>query len=346
MSDKTYKLMIKTHAVTGLKYLCMTKKDNWVEYTGSGVHWLNHISKHGKNIDTELIYETPDYEKFICVCEEISENLDVVNSTNFANAIPEHGYENGRSGKNNFELWYETLGENEKKVFHENRGKRIKNNHWSKSSNRKNVCEKISQKQNNFWQSKSQDFRSRYTQNIRELAHEFFLKKDNPEYKKFVERQRKNSRKSWSNMSTTERQEHKKKTSYGRLNMDEKSKEERAEKIRKVYATGKHDGLFERYSQERLGENNPNAKIIVWEGERYTVGKFHEFLKENSISRSYAYKILDSSDAENCYKEYNDIPKTYETLTCPHCGADSGGKLPTAFKRWHMNNCKMRKRNG
>ena len=32
----TYKLMIKQHNITGLKYLCITKKDDYVKYTGSG----------------------------------------------------------------------------------------------------------------------------------------------------------------------------------------------------------------------------------------------------------------------------------------------------------------------
>lgn len=35
----TYKLMIKTHNKTNLKYLCITKRDDWKGYTGSGGIW-------------------------------------------------------------------------------------------------------------------------------------------------------------------------------------------------------------------------------------------------------------------------------------------------------------------
>ena len=51
-----YKLMIKTHNVTGLKYLCITKKENWPEYLGSGKYWRNHLISHGPDIRTELLY--------------------------------------------------------------------------------------------------------------------------------------------------------------------------------------------------------------------------------------------------------------------------------------------------
>ena len=49
---KKYKLMIKTHNVTGKKYLCMTTKADPYKYNGSGVYWKNHIKKYGKDITT------------------------------------------------------------------------------------------------------------------------------------------------------------------------------------------------------------------------------------------------------------------------------------------------------
>ena len=42
-------LYVKTHRKTGLKYLGKTKKDPFV-YQGSGVHWKNHLNKHGYDV--------------------------------------------------------------------------------------------------------------------------------------------------------------------------------------------------------------------------------------------------------------------------------------------------------
>lgn len=37
MNVYTYKLMIKTHNVTGKKYLCITRRDDYISYKGSGL---------------------------------------------------------------------------------------------------------------------------------------------------------------------------------------------------------------------------------------------------------------------------------------------------------------------
>lgn len=50
-----YTLYIKTHRITGLKYLGKTEQDDVVSYQGSGVYWTKHIKKHGYNCDTEII---------------------------------------------------------------------------------------------------------------------------------------------------------------------------------------------------------------------------------------------------------------------------------------------------
>ena len=41
-----YYLYVKTHKVTGLKYLGQTSKDPF-KYNGSGTRWTNHIKKYG-----------------------------------------------------------------------------------------------------------------------------------------------------------------------------------------------------------------------------------------------------------------------------------------------------------
>lgn len=53
----TYYLMVKTHIVTGLKYLCQTKKIDPYKYLGSGKYWKLHLKTHGKDIHTEILKE-------------------------------------------------------------------------------------------------------------------------------------------------------------------------------------------------------------------------------------------------------------------------------------------------
>ena len=50
-----YYLYVKTHNVTGLKYLGQTKR-NPITYKGSGKRWNNHLNVHGNNVTTEIFY--------------------------------------------------------------------------------------------------------------------------------------------------------------------------------------------------------------------------------------------------------------------------------------------------
>lgn len=61
MSDIIY-LYLKTHNVTGLKYFGMTTQNPY-KYMGSGLRWRNHISKHGNNVSTEILFESNSIEK-------------------------------------------------------------------------------------------------------------------------------------------------------------------------------------------------------------------------------------------------------------------------------------------
>lgn len=85
------RLLIKTHNVTGLKYLCKCTTDGYLTYTGSGTRWLNHLKVHGKNLSTQILFECDDKELFSIVAGEYSRKLDVVRSQDFANLIPETG---------------------------------------------------------------------------------------------------------------------------------------------------------------------------------------------------------------------------------------------------------------
>ena len=61
LEDAMY-LYVKTHNVTGLKYLGKTVKDP-VKYKGSGTHWLRHLKKYGEDVTTEILLETNNKEE-------------------------------------------------------------------------------------------------------------------------------------------------------------------------------------------------------------------------------------------------------------------------------------------
>jgi hypothetical protein len=80
----------KTHQVTGLKYLGKTTKDPHT-YLGSGLEWKSHLKQFGKLIDTEIIKECHSKEELSEWGRYYSKLWDVVNSTEWANKIPETG---------------------------------------------------------------------------------------------------------------------------------------------------------------------------------------------------------------------------------------------------------------
>ena len=87
----TYKLYLKKHLDTGLKYLGVTIQDDPHKYQGSGKHWKAHIAKHEYNVSTDVIFETEDHEVFKEWCAHVSAHLNVVENKEYANQIPETG---------------------------------------------------------------------------------------------------------------------------------------------------------------------------------------------------------------------------------------------------------------
>jgi hypothetical protein len=83
-------LYIKTHNITGLKYLGKTTQDPFM-YKGSGKKWINHIKKHGNDVSTEIIGEYESLEEFVKNSVIISEKYDIVNSNDWANLRIESG---------------------------------------------------------------------------------------------------------------------------------------------------------------------------------------------------------------------------------------------------------------
>lgn len=97
MSNTIY-LYLKTHNVTGLKYLGKTVKNPY-EYKGSGKHWQRHIKKYGYDVTTEILLETTDSKQLREVGLLYSSMWNIVQSSEFANLIPEGGDGNSPGSK-------------------------------------------------------------------------------------------------------------------------------------------------------------------------------------------------------------------------------------------------------
>jgi hypothetical protein len=103
---KKYYLYIKTHNVTGLKYLGQTKQNPY-KYKGSGVDWKSHIKKYGNNVNTEVILETTNFEEIKKAGRSYSKLWNIVEDDQWLNKIPETGGGFGVFGENNG-MWGKT----------------------------------------------------------------------------------------------------------------------------------------------------------------------------------------------------------------------------------------------
>lgn len=92
-------LYIKTHNVTGLKYLGQTISKDPHKYTGSGVYWKRHLKAHGSNFTTTILLATESKDDLIDTGIFFSRLFGVVQSSDWANLIEESG-----TGGNTFSL--------------------------------------------------------------------------------------------------------------------------------------------------------------------------------------------------------------------------------------------------
>lgn len=83
-------LYLKTHNVTGLKYLGKTIQDPF-KYKGSGKYWVRHIKKHGYDVTTEVIAECETEEEFKKIGIHYSKLWNIIESKDFANLVAEEG---------------------------------------------------------------------------------------------------------------------------------------------------------------------------------------------------------------------------------------------------------------
>jgi hypothetical protein len=107
-------LLVKTHRVTGLKYLCQTKQDP-KKYKGSGTDWRDHVKKFGNNVDTEIIKVCVDkcdlkyWGRYYSTLWNVVTASDDFGNKIWANAIPETGggpgFTSAENSKYQLEIW-------------------------------------------------------------------------------------------------------------------------------------------------------------------------------------------------------------------------------------------------
>ena len=79
--------MLKIHNKTKLKYLCFHygTRESCYTYNGSGSYWTAHLSKHGKDITTDIILESLDRDEISRRGIQLSKEWDIVKSDKYAN---------------------------------------------------------------------------------------------------------------------------------------------------------------------------------------------------------------------------------------------------------------------
>jgi hypothetical protein len=87
----TIYLYIKTHNKTGLKYLGKTTAKDPHKYHGSGADWKTHLKEHGIDYTTEIVRECQTNKELHEWGKHYSNLWNVVESTEWANRIPETG---------------------------------------------------------------------------------------------------------------------------------------------------------------------------------------------------------------------------------------------------------------
>jgi hypothetical protein len=83
-------LYIKTHNITGIKYLGKTTQDPYT-YKGSGKRWMYHIKKHGNDVTTQIIGEFATHSELVKASIQLSEELNIVSDPCWANLRVEDG---------------------------------------------------------------------------------------------------------------------------------------------------------------------------------------------------------------------------------------------------------------
>lgn len=81
----------KRHKITGLNYFGKTTKSDPYRYMGSGKRWLNHLKKHGTDVETVAIWEFENILECTEFALKFSRENNIVESLNWANLREENG---------------------------------------------------------------------------------------------------------------------------------------------------------------------------------------------------------------------------------------------------------------
>lgn len=84
-------LYIKTHRITGLKYLGKTSSKDPYSYPGSGKRWRSHLDKYGYYFDTEILLESNNPAEIKEAGLRYSNMWNIVEEISWANLKPESG---------------------------------------------------------------------------------------------------------------------------------------------------------------------------------------------------------------------------------------------------------------
>jgi hypothetical protein len=134
----TIYLYVKTHLVTGLKYLGQTAEKDPHKYPGSGKYWKNHLKKHGRLYRTEIIETCETLEEIRRWGLYYSNIWSVVQSKKWANLKEETGDARGKLHPDSIRKISEA---NRNRVIKDSTRKKISNNqrgnnHWTKKLGR------------------------------------------------------------------------------------------------------------------------------------------------------------------------------------------------------------------
>lgn len=86
----TIYLYVKTHLITGKKYLGKTERDPYV-YQGSGKRWIRHLDKHGCEIWTNILFQSDSKENIREQGRYYSDFWNIVESEEWLNLRIEDG---------------------------------------------------------------------------------------------------------------------------------------------------------------------------------------------------------------------------------------------------------------